>query len=98
MLQNSLQQSDRDALKSAASSLSTHASVGSIVGLGLGLFLAARVRANRTRMFNVFKAMEKPTQVSFADGRTGMPLVHFLSPLKPGITERQMNANRDALI
>ncbi|KAF2102902.1 hypothetical protein NA57DRAFT_71886 [Rhizodiscina lignyota] len=81
-LKHDLRQSDRDALQSAASKLSTHATIGTIVGLGLGFFLAARIRASRTRMFNVFKAMEKPTQVSFADGRTeALPdLAPFIKP------------------
>lgn len=42
-----------------------------MVGLGLGIFLAYRLRANRTAMFNAFKASEKPTHVQFAGGRTG---------------------------
>lgn len=66
-----LEQSDRDVLKSAARTLSTHVTVGSMVGLGLGIFLAYRLRSNRTAMFNAFKASEKPTHVQFAGGRTG---------------------------
>ncbi|KAL8765210.1 MAG: hypothetical protein Q9209_007643 [Squamulea sp. 1 TL-2023] len=64
-----LQDSDRDALKSAASKISTHVSIGSIVGLGLGVFLAFRLRRSRMQMFNAFRANEKPTHVKFADGR-----------------------------
>ncbi|GAB7352566.1 hypothetical protein MBLNU459_g2950t1 [Dothideomycetes sp. NU459] len=77
-----LEQSDRDALKSAAGSLSTHVTVGSMVGLGLGIFLAYRLRANRTAMFNAFKASEKPTHVQFAGGRTE-PIPDLTPFLKP---------------
>ncbi len=69
---HSLQQTDRDALKSAASKVGTHATVGSIIGLGLGVFLAFRLRQNRTAMFRAFKAVERPTSVQFANGRTGI--------------------------
>ncbi|KAL8787056.1 MAG: hypothetical protein Q9213_002398 [Squamulea squamosa] len=64
-----LQESDRDALKSAASKISTHVSIGSMVGLGLGVFLAFRLRRSRMQMFNALRANEKPTHVKFADGR-----------------------------
>ncbi|KAL8933461.1 MAG: hypothetical protein Q9216_006352 [Gyalolechia sp. 2 TL-2023] len=68
-LKHDLQDSDRDALKTAASKISTHATVGTIVGLGLGAFLAFRLRRSRMQMFNAFRAHEKPTHVKFADGR-----------------------------
>ncbi|KAL9067075.1 MAG: hypothetical protein Q9161_007165 [Pseudevernia consocians] len=64
-----LQDSDRDALNTAANTMGTHATVGSLLGLGLGLFLAFRIRRNRIRMFNAFRTAEKPTHVKFADGR-----------------------------
>ncbi|KAL8677709.1 MAG: hypothetical protein Q9186_005893 [Xanthomendoza sp. 1 TL-2023] len=64
-----LQDSDRDALLSAASKISTHVAVGSLLGLGLGAFLAFRIRRTRMQMFNAFRAHEKPTHVRFADGR-----------------------------
>ncbi|KAL9596722.1 MAG: hypothetical protein Q9179_004523 [Wetmoreana sp. 5 TL-2023] len=64
-----LQDSDRDALKSAASKISTHVSIGSALGLGLGALLAFRLRRTRMQMFNAFRAHEKPTHVKFADGR-----------------------------
>ncbi|CAF9905673.1 hypothetical protein IMSHALPRED_003922 [Imshaugia aleurites] len=64
-----LQDSDRDTLKTAASKIGNHATVGSLLGLGLGLFLAFRVRSRRTQMFNAFRTAEKPTHVKFADGR-----------------------------
>lgn len=66
-----LQDSDRDNLKTAASKMGTHATVGSLLGLGLGLFLAFRTRRSRTQMFSAFRTAEKPTHVKFADGREG---------------------------
>ncbi|KAL9036848.1 MAG: hypothetical protein Q9180_004060 [Flavoplaca navasiana] len=68
-LKHDLQETDRDALKSAASKISTHVTIGSIVGLGLGAFLAFRLRRTRMQMFNTLRAKEKPTHVKFADGR-----------------------------
>jgi hypothetical protein len=67
-----LEQSDRDTLRAAAQRFQRHALIGSVVGIGLGVLLAARVRSMRVRMFNAFKAQDKPTHVQFADGRTGM--------------------------
>ena len=67
-----LRDSDRDTLISAGSKMGTHATVGSIIGLGLGVVLAFRLRRNRTQMFNAFRAAEKPTHVRFANGREGM--------------------------
>lgn len=39
------------------------------MGIGLGIFLAYRLRTNRAAMFQAFKASEKPTSVKFAGGR-----------------------------
>ena len=66
-----LQDSDRDNIIGAMKKIGTHATVGSLLGLGLGLFLAFRIRSSRTRMFNAFRTAEKPTHVKFADGREG---------------------------
>lgn len=66
---HSLRQSDRDALISASSRLKTHATVGTLVGLTLGLVLAARVRSARKQLFTAFRTVEKPTHIAFADGR-----------------------------
>jgi len=66
-----LQDTDRDILRSAASKFSTHASIGSLIGVGLGALLAFRVRSARMKMFQAFKAREKPVSLQFADGRTG---------------------------
>lgn len=70
-LDHDLQQSDRDALLTAAKKFTTYATIGSLVGLGLGVTLAFRVRSSRTSLFNAFRAMEKPTHVLFEGGRTG---------------------------
>ena len=67
----SLQQSDRDTLKSASRRLSIHASIGSIVGLGIGAALAWRFRVYRLKFFDAFRAKQRPTHVRFADGREG---------------------------
>ncbi|KAL8746469.1 MAG: hypothetical protein Q9184_007745 [Pyrenodesmia sp. 2 TL-2023] len=64
-----LQDSDRDTLQRAAGKIGTHVTIGSIVGLGLGAFLAFRLRRTRMQMFNALRAHEKPTHVKFADGR-----------------------------
>ncbi|GAB7344874.1 hypothetical protein MBLNU457_3317t1 [Dothideomycetes sp. NU457] len=77
-----LNENDRQKLQSAASTVSTYATIGSVVGLGLGVFLAYRLRANRTAMFQAFKAAEKPVEVRFANGRTEpIPdLTRFMQP------------------
>jgi len=69
-LNKDLQQSDRDTLRVASQRFQRHAVIGSIVGLGLGVLMAYRVRSLRMRMFTAFKTKEKPTSVQFADGRT----------------------------
>jgi hypothetical protein len=69
---SSLSQQDRDLLKSAGGKVSMHAGVASLAGLGLGVYFAFRLRAMRLAYFNAFRAMEKPVEVRFADGRTGM--------------------------
>lgn len=65
----SLRQSDRDALEKAASTVSMHTSIGSLVGVGLGVLLAFRIRSGRKQMFKAFRTVEKPSSVRFADGR-----------------------------
>lgn len=67
----SLNQKDRDLLKSAGSKVGTHAMIGSLAGLGLGVYCAFRLRAMRLAYFKAFRTMEKPVEVRFADGRTG---------------------------
>ncbi|KAJ9494017.1 hypothetical protein LTR99_010950 [Exophiala xenobiotica] len=64
-----LREEDREIVKSSARKVSTHTFVGSMLGVGLGGFLAYRVRANRKAFYQAFRATEKPTHVKFADGR-----------------------------
>lgn len=70
-MQHDLSQDDRNTLKGAAKSVSVWTTVGSAIGLGLGLYAAVRLRSSRKAFFDVFRAAEKPVQVVFADGRTG---------------------------
>ncbi|KAK9610809.1 hypothetical protein V6Z96_007049 [Aspergillus fumigatus] len=69
-MQHDLQPEDRDVLRSAASRVSRWTTLGSAVGIGLGLYVAFRLRSTRKAFFEAFRAAEKPTQVVFADGRT----------------------------
>jgi len=71
-LKHDLRDSDRDTLNTAANKVGTYATVDSLLGLALGLFLAFRIRSARTQMFKAFRTAEKPTHVKFADGREGM--------------------------
>ncbi|RVX73843.1 hypothetical protein B0A52_02733 [Exophiala mesophila] len=64
-----LNEQDRDLVRKAASKFSTHALIGSLAGIAFGGYLAFRVRANRTKMYQAFRAREKPVAVRFADGR-----------------------------
>lgn len=68
--QHDLTLDDREVLKGAAKTISWHASLGSIVGLGLGCFLAYRVRGLRKNWFNEFRTSDKPKQVIFHSGKT----------------------------
>lgn len=70
-MQHDLQPADRDALKAAATKVSRWTVVGSALGIGLGFYVAFRLRSMRKQVFEVFKAQEKPVRVVFADGRTG---------------------------
>ncbi|KAK3713812.1 hypothetical protein LTR37_008298 [Vermiconidia calcicola] len=81
-IQHDLRQSDRDALRKGASTASTHVSVGSLLGMTLGIFLAYRLRTNRAAMFKAFKAQEKPTAVRFAGGREE-PIPDLTRIMKP---------------
>jgi len=71
-MQHDLQSEDRDALKSAASTVSMWTTVGSAIGIGLGLYAAIRLRSSRKAFFAAIRAQERPTKVVFADGRTGI--------------------------
>ena len=80
----SLRQSDRDALQNAAKTVSTHASIGSLIGVSLGIFLAYRLRANRSAIFRAFKTQEQPSAIRFAGGREE-PLPDLTPIMKPSV-------------
>ncbi|KAF2275120.1 uncharacterized protein EI97DRAFT_379714 [Westerdykella ornata] len=86
-LQHDLTQSDRDTLRSAGGKIGTHAKIGTLLGLTLGIvYCAARLRTMRVAYFQAFRALEKPVEVKFADGRTApVPdLTEQLAPSKWG--------------
>lgn len=62
---------DRELVINAAQTVGWQASVGSAVGVSLGIFLAYRVRRFRSHWFTEFLARDKPTQITFASGKTG---------------------------
>lgn len=70
-LQHDLRAEDRDALTTATQKVAWWTTIGSAVGLGLGLYAAFRLRSSRKAFFEVFRAREKPTHVVFAGGRSG---------------------------
>jgi len=70
-LQSDLSSSDRARLKRAASKVSTHVSIGSLIGLGLSAALAWRIRSNRMALHQAFKLVSRPTELVFANGRRG---------------------------
>ncbi|KAJ9149780.1 hypothetical protein NKR23_g4118 [Pleurostoma richardsiae] len=84
--QHDLDDGDREVLKKAVKKISTPAVIGSLVGLGLGVYVAFRLRKVRMDVFNAFRAAEKPTQVLFANGRTeAVPdITPMLQPTKFG--------------
>ncbi|KAJ5224382.1 uncharacterized protein N7469_007885 [Penicillium citrinum] len=81
-MQHDLRSEDRDALKSAASTVSMWTTVGSAIGVGLGLYAAIRLRSSRKAFFAAIRAQERPTKVVFADGRTE-PIPDLTPLLKP---------------
>ncbi|KAF2965434.1 hypothetical protein GQX73_g8107 [Xylaria multiplex] len=68
-LQSDLEPSDRHALVKATTRVATATTVGSLVGLGLGLYASIRVRSVRTGIFAAFRAAERPSSAVFANGR-----------------------------
>jgi len=76
-LQRDLSQEDRDVLSKAARKVSVHATMGSLLGLGLGILAAYRIHANRVALYNAFRMVSKPSEIVFADGRRGMLFPFF---------------------
>ena len=72
---------DRDNLKSGAKKPRRYAIVGSMIGLGIGLLGAVRVRRARMNLFDAFKLHEKPTHIRFANGREGTLAPSLYVPL-----------------
>ncbi|KAI1381270.1 hypothetical protein F4677DRAFT_120757 [Hypoxylon crocopeplum] len=68
-MKHDLTQEDRDALVKASTRVTMPAIIGTLAGLGLGIYAAFRLRRVRADMFSAFRAAEKPTHVIFADGR-----------------------------
>ena len=68
---------DRSALRAASRKASRHALLGSVVGLGLGVYAAVRLRRVRADVFAAFRGAEKPTRVVFADGSSGRFIISF---------------------
>lgn len=81
-MKHDLQQSDRDALHKAASTVSTYATVGSLFGLALGTLLAFRIRSNRSAIFKTFRSTEQPIALKFASGKE-QPLPDISAAMKP---------------
>ncbi|KAI0485872.1 hypothetical protein F4859DRAFT_512063 [Xylaria cf. heliscus] len=84
--QSDLEPSDRDVVRRATTRIATATTVGSLVGLGLGLYAAVRLRKVRTEMFTAFRATEKPSSVVFANGRKeAIPdIKHLMRPNQLG--------------
>lgn len=70
--QNDLTQEDRDVLTSAGATLGRYATIGSLVGVGVGCLLAYRVRALRRNWFVEFQrtmGQDRPRRVVFESGK-----------------------------
>ena len=82
-IQHDLNEEDRQALKKASGKVSKYASIGTFVGLAAGVAAAFRLRRARADFLGAIRAAEKPTQVVFADGRTGNGFPLQLTPHVP---------------
>ena len=78
----SLNDSDRETLKAASQRVTTYTAVGTAVGVGLGVFLAFRLRQNRLNFFKNIRAREKPTEIVFEGGRRE-PLPNLVELARP---------------
>jgi len=83
-LEHDLTQQDRELLEKAAGKISFHVTAGSIIGLGLGVALAFRMRSSAIKFINVLQKTERPTHIQYADGRAvPFPDVSALYHLPP---------------
>lgn len=62
---------DKEVLRQASRKIPRHAMLGSVIGLGLGVYAAVRLRRIRAEMFAAFRGAQKPVRVVFADGSSG---------------------------
>ncbi|KAI0181752.1 hypothetical protein GGR52DRAFT_578036 [Hypoxylon sp. FL1284] len=60
-MKHDLTRDDRDALVKASTRVTAPAVVGTLVGLGLGVYAAFRLRRVRADTFSAFRATQKPT-------------------------------------
>ncbi|KAK3686225.1 hypothetical protein B0T22DRAFT_518813 [Podospora appendiculata] len=68
-MQSDLNVHDRERLRRAAAKVSTYAAIGSLLGLGLGVATAMRIRSNRLALYDAFRVVSRPTELVFANGR-----------------------------
>jgi len=78
-LREDLDAGDRDVLRQASSRVSRDAVIGSLLGIGLGVWAAVKLRRVRADVLSALRATERPVKVVFADGRTG-ELARSFSP------------------
>lgn len=71
-MQRDLKPEDRALLRRAAGKVSTHATLGSLLGLGLGIFTAFRIRSNRVALYNAMRVLSRPTELVFENGARGL--------------------------
>jgi hypothetical protein len=62
---------DRETLQAASRKIPRHVMVGSILGLGLGVYSAVKLRRFRAEIWNALRSGQKPVRVVFADGSSG---------------------------
>lgn len=70
-IQSDLEPSDRESLRKAVKRVATATTLGSLIGIGLGIYASVRLRKVRTDVFAAFRAGEKPSFVVFSNGRQG---------------------------
>ncbi|KAI2631743.1 hypothetical protein GGS21DRAFT_522913 [Xylaria nigripes] len=80
-----LEPSDRETLRRATKRVANSTTIGSILGLALGVYGSIRLMRLRTDMFAAFRSAEKPIAVLFPSGRQEpIPSAQFMRPTKWG--------------